>query len=955
MATYIGKRIVPVHCGKWDMTKAYEMLSIVLEETSGDSYIARRAVPVGTAITDTHYWMLHSLYSQQIKDMLDQLAATEQRIVADNDATAAEIRNDNDQTETEIRNDNAATKEYLDGKEAALTETVENARTAMTNQKNSFDQTAASLNTRMDAVLAAGTGTGETEILDARVDTEGNAFDSLGSHIRSVSERSNSALNSRLNFLVLEQGSITAIGANAGEDQDASDRVRTVTKIEYPVHIDLSNTDYLVNTYNIYNKTTGAFIPPAVSPQGNSQKIIDIVPESGTYVRITFKHANGNDFTPGDLQPDLTMCNFETRIKSLETQTDKLQNQTDGIQVVVSTNDNAIFTTGYFIDTSQGNVGSVVDVTPISNAFTACFISQCKAGDIYTITGTGGSSARLWCFLDSNYTRLSGKTAAANASATDLQLIADQSGYFICNVLIANPYSAVKTTVGDMTFDDIKDSFRQIDSELDEINGKLDNVTHITNPHLLAWRMGVFDANGPQSYTQGILPTDRFFTVVKLKKGSTVSKKSEVARGRNLSFGYKLSESDETLSGYTANAGSSITVTQDCIAYIGIRYANPVEALKNDEILDTYDFSLDVIDYRSRYNRSQGVDGRYYGFPCPEIYYEGQHTDTTGWNNRMSSIQAVYDAFDVLCDASDGYLTRTQDYGVAYMGNADNALYDADSEWHMYGYTAKPASMATGIKIALTCCVHGNEKMSVYALHYLMYDLVYNSTKNPILSYLKSNCTIRFIPICNPYGFMKENPSRVNENGVNINRNFPTYNWSEWESGEGTLNYKGTSAGSEIQTQLIMKFFRDNYDSIFSVDIHTDGADTQARDQISAFMITVPDTTDENYQIQHDFLLPGMSYTRRLKPWMNEKYNAGLPYEYAWGSATEMPHYPSVPEWIRQAVGTPGLCYEVLAGGSNGYIGPNLTVYGADTIKFAAEELGMFLTTIVAHCKDLKG
>jgi hypothetical protein len=66
MATYIGKRIVPVHCGKWDLAKTYEMLSIVLEENSGDSYIARRAVPSGTAISDTHYWMLHSLYSQQI-------------------------------------------------------------------------------------------------------------------------------------------------------------------------------------------------------------------------------------------------------------------------------------------------------------------------------------------------------------------------------------------------------------------------------------------------------------------------------------------------------------------------------------------------------------------------------------------------------------------------------------------------------------------------------------------------------------------------------------------------------------------------------------------------------------------------------------------------------------------------------------------------------------------------
>jgi len=190
MAKYIGKRIVPIHCGKWDMAKAYEMLSIVLEENSGDSFIARRAVPSGTAITDTNYWMLHSLYSQQIKDMSDQLTATEQRIMADNDATEAAIRQDNDATEAAIRTDNQQTREYVDSSleetTETLTQTVTQAQTAMTQQKAEFDNTAQQLNIRMDSVLAAGTGTGDTEILDARVDVEGNTHETLGAAIRSV-------------------------------------------------------------------------------------------------------------------------------------------------------------------------------------------------------------------------------------------------------------------------------------------------------------------------------------------------------------------------------------------------------------------------------------------------------------------------------------------------------------------------------------------------------------------------------------------------------------------------------------------------------------------------------------------------------------------------------------------------------------------------------------------------
>lgn len=190
MAKYIGKRIVPVHCGRWDQTKTYEMLSIVLEESSGDSYISRRAVPSGTAITDTNYWMLHSLYSQQIKDMSDQLTAAEQRIKADNDQTESAIRQDNDQTEANIKADNKTTRDHVDKAlqqtTEVLTENVNQARTAMTNQKAEFDSTARQLNTRMDSVLAAGTGDGATEILDARVDAEGNTHETLGAAIRSV-------------------------------------------------------------------------------------------------------------------------------------------------------------------------------------------------------------------------------------------------------------------------------------------------------------------------------------------------------------------------------------------------------------------------------------------------------------------------------------------------------------------------------------------------------------------------------------------------------------------------------------------------------------------------------------------------------------------------------------------------------------------------------------------------
>ena len=53
MATYIGKRVVPVVCGNWDINTPYEMLSIVLDTATKHSYISRQEVPAGVPITNT--------------------------------------------------------------------------------------------------------------------------------------------------------------------------------------------------------------------------------------------------------------------------------------------------------------------------------------------------------------------------------------------------------------------------------------------------------------------------------------------------------------------------------------------------------------------------------------------------------------------------------------------------------------------------------------------------------------------------------------------------------------------------------------------------------------------------------------------------------------------------------------------------------------------------------------
>ena len=114
MAKYVGKRIVPLPCGEWVQSREYEMLSVVLETSSGDSYIARRQVPAGTAITDTSYWAKSSDFSQQLQNVSDELVETLRAVRADNDATEQAMRADNDATEAAINQDNTNTRNHVD-------------------------------------------------------------------------------------------------------------------------------------------------------------------------------------------------------------------------------------------------------------------------------------------------------------------------------------------------------------------------------------------------------------------------------------------------------------------------------------------------------------------------------------------------------------------------------------------------------------------------------------------------------------------------------------------------------------------------------------------------------------------------------------------------------------------------------------------------------------------------
>ena len=179
MSDYIGKRIVPKHCGEWDKDTAYEMLCIVLHTESGESYISRCEVPAGVEISDGKYWAVCSRFSQQVKDMETHLQETENRMAEDLRTTKETMSGELEQAKQAMSQELDETEQFLTGKVDAADEALREGRTEM-------EETADALNKRLDNLVSSATS--DTEVLDIRVDSEGETHASAGEAVRSITK-----------------------------------------------------------------------------------------------------------------------------------------------------------------------------------------------------------------------------------------------------------------------------------------------------------------------------------------------------------------------------------------------------------------------------------------------------------------------------------------------------------------------------------------------------------------------------------------------------------------------------------------------------------------------------------------------------------------------------------------------------------------------------------------------
>lgn len=180
-------------------------------------------------------------------------------------------------------------------------------------------------------------------------------------------------------------------------------------------------------------------------------------------------------------------------------------------------------------------------------------------------------------------------------------------------------------------------------------------------------------------------------------------------------------------------------------------------------------------------------------------------------NPSLSSLTAedVYDLYDALEDY-DGF--EKQPWGVDEDGKelsyyvwtcdaARKSIYLNTGESAGERTYTRPLSDTLN-EFVIFSGVHGNEKANVWALYHMVKAIL--EEDNPLFSYIRRNFNFIIAPCVNPWGMDQPGGgSRLNKNGVDLNRNFP-YMWDSYSSAE-----KGSSAGSEKGTQMVMDIIGD--------------------------------------------------------------------------------------------------------------------------------------------------
>ncbi|WP_340114093.1 DUF2817 domain-containing protein [Maribellus mangrovi] len=152
-------------------------------------------------------------------------------------------------------------------------------------------------------------------------------------------------------------------------------------------------------------------------------------------------------------------------------------------------------------------------------------------------------------------------------------------------------------------------------------------------------------------------------------------------------------------------------------------------------------------------------------------------------------------------------------------------------------------STAKALKILIIGVFHGEEPQGDFIIRKYLKESDLSNHRNHLY----------FIPCLNPWG--KARGVRINKNGVDLNRNYPTKNWVKTEKDE---NFSGEKAASEAETRAMMELLDDLQPDIILtlhaplICVNYDGPARYLAEQIAEFC-AYPVVSDLGYPTPGSF------------------------------------------------------------------------------------------------------
>lgn len=443
------------------------------------------------------------------------------------------------------------------------------------------------------------------------------------------------------------------------------------------------------------------------------------------------------------------------------------------------------FDVGY-IPLSDTAIGDVVTVNNV--IYTPSFkhvVMKVLAGESIALKNIlGGTSPRAYAFLDEN--RKLVMMSDPDKAISYMLLQSNTNGYLIVNTsesLNAYVYRMSRGYIAETKTESLKIDKTNLISD-----GYIDLSSDRTdfNPKSAAgWAYVKFDVNAGDEITvtgEGGGAAKLYSFVA--KTGIIISKAAANEKGT-----------------FTLNApmdcvfiGNFLKATNHAV-YVKVN--NNATQIAYEEILDKINALEGSTLFKSPLVRFD------FDYDMKDVGQIISNIDMSTASKRLTVMEQVYTAMDEVCAQNNGYVTKID---AGDMAGIEYPSYATDYKMYLYKFAesntaAGNTSGAIKRKLFIIGGVHGDETAAPVNMYILAKRLCEDSLDTNIFK-LRAAFDIYMVPCVNGYGL--KHGTRVNYNGVNINRNFPTSHWKAFGK-PFDADYSGSSAGSEFETKVICK------------------------------------------------------------------------------------------------------------------------------------------------------